>query len=192
MLRPQQRQRRNSSGHVTIDFENNIAAHPAVPINLENAQSFQSEKDLAKLAAEWPSSRLVEVWNSFAGIEFANRKSAVARIWAAIQRLSSDGAQPRRGVAPETARIKKSAVKTAKRARARDITRRGEERSNKRAEVIELMKKPKGATLSEIVETTGWQKAHRPRVHGSIDGNLRSSESSGLGVERTATSATCR
>ena len=28
------------------------------------------------------------------------------------------------------------------------------------------------------------------RVHGSIEGNLRSSESSGLGVERTATSAT--
>jgi hypothetical protein len=29
-------------------------------------------------------------------------------------------------------------------------------------------------------------------VHGSIDGNFRSSESSGLGVERTATSATWR
>jgi hypothetical protein len=30
------------------------------------------------------------------------------------------------------------------------------------------------------------------RFHGSIDGKLRSSESSGLEVERTATSATCR
>ena len=30
------------------------------------------------------------------------------------------------------------------------------------------------------------------RLHGSIEGNVRSSESSGLGVERTAKSATCR
>ena len=52
----------------TIDTENNIAAHTAVPTNLENAQAFATEKDLAKLAAEWPGSRLVEVWNSFAGV----------------------------------------------------------------------------------------------------------------------------
>jgi hypothetical protein len=33
-----------------------------------------------------------------------------------------------------------------------------EERANKKAEVIALMKRAKGATLAEIVESTGWQK----------------------------------
>src|SRR5262249_2227479 len=50
----------------TIDSENNIAAHAAVPTNMESAQAFATEKELAKLAAEWPGSRLVDVWNSFA------------------------------------------------------------------------------------------------------------------------------
>ena len=52
----------------TIDSENNIAAHPAVPGNLENLQTFATYKDLAKLAAEWSGSRLVAIWNSFAGV----------------------------------------------------------------------------------------------------------------------------
>jgi hypothetical protein len=42
----------------TIDSENNIAAHAAVPTNLENAQAFATEKELAKLAAEWPAHEL--------------------------------------------------------------------------------------------------------------------------------------
>ena len=45
----------------TIDTENDIAGHAAVPTNLERAQSFESEKELAKLAAERPGLRLVEV-----------------------------------------------------------------------------------------------------------------------------------
>ena len=51
-----------------IDTENNIAAHTAVPANLENARAFESEKQLAKLAAEWPGSRLTDIWTSFAGV----------------------------------------------------------------------------------------------------------------------------
>ena len=88
----------------TIDTDNNIASHAAVPSNLENLQAFASEKDLAKLTAEWSGSRLVEVWNSFAGVapftelkpvkKFTNRESAIARIWAAVQRPSPDGARP--------------------------------------------------------------------------------------------------
>ena len=52
----------------TIDTENNIAAHAEVPDASDNVQLFASEKELAKLAAEWPGTRLVEVWNSFAGV----------------------------------------------------------------------------------------------------------------------------
>src|SRR5258706_7088100 len=79
----------NSKMAFTIDSENNIAAHAAVPANIENAQAFATEKELAKLSAEWPGSRLVDIWNSFAGVapfselkvkKFTTRKMAVARI----------------------------------------------------------------------------------------------------------------
>ena len=80
-----------------LDPENNIAAHAAVPTNLENAQPFATEKELAKLASEWPSSRLVEIWNSFASVapfsdlkpvkKFTDRISTVARIWASAPAL---------------------------------------------------------------------------------------------------------
>jgi len=80
--------------------------------------------------------------------------------------------------APETAPAKKGASKkkgapkakkSAKGAKAKAgapkreakaaRTRKGapEARSNKRAEVIAMMKRAKGATLAEIMETTGWQ-----------------------------------
>jgi Protein of unknown function (DUF3489) len=165
----------------TIDTENNIAAHAAVPTNLENAQAFASERDLAKLATEWPGSRLVDVWNSFAGVapftelkpvkKFTDRKSAVARIWAAIQRLSPDGAQQASDMASTKEESNKSPAKPAKRATAQKGAKGGtEERANKKAEVIAMMKRAKGVTLAEIVEATGWQK-HTVRGFVSILGS---------------------
>ena len=38
----------------TIDSDNNIAAHAEVPAAATNLQSFATEKELAKLTAEWP------------------------------------------------------------------------------------------------------------------------------------------
>ena len=162
----------------TIDSENNIAAHAGIPTDAENLQSFSTEKELAKLAAEWPGTRLVEIWNSFAGVapfddlkpvkKFTNRKAAVARIWAAIQRLPADGAQPAADVAPAKRKAKKSPAKAPRRARAQKGA--AESRSNKKAEVIAMMKRAKGATLAEIVEATGWQK-HTVRGFVSILGS---------------------
>jgi hypothetical protein len=48
----------------TIDGENNIMAHAALPAGADESQSFSSAKELAKLTAEWPVSRLVDTWNS--------------------------------------------------------------------------------------------------------------------------------
>jgi hypothetical protein len=55
------------------------------------------------------------------------------------------------------------------------------DRTNKKAEVIALMKRAKGATLAEIVKTTGWQ-VHTVRGFVSILGkkggeNIESSKS---------------
>ena len=48
----------------TIDAENNILAHTGPPAGADEAQSFSTVKELAKLTAEWPASRLVDTWNN--------------------------------------------------------------------------------------------------------------------------------
>ena len=162
----------------TIDASNNITAHVQVPAGADESQSFSTAKELAKLTGEWPVSRLVDTWNSFAGVapfddlkpvkKFTSRKAAVGRIWQAVQRLSGDAAEPAAPVATKRARSKKSAAKASRRGPAQKGAK--EERTNKKAEVIAMMKRAKGATLSQIIEVTGWQK-HTVRGFVSILGS---------------------
>src|SRR5271169_2805375 len=138
------RQRRNTMATFTIDSDNNITAHPGLPAGVDESQSFTNQKELAKLTAEWPASRLVETWNSFAGVapfddlkpvkKFTSRKIAVTRIWQAVARLSPDVAQPVADVAPVNGKAKKSPTKTPRRAPAKKGAT--ESRSNKKAELI--------------------------------------------------------
>jgi hypothetical protein len=87
----------------TIDEQNNITAF----VTKEEAAAatgltFSSQKELAKLTAEWPVGRFVKIWNGFAGVapfgelkpvkKFTDRKTAVGRIWQAIQRLNGEPA----------------------------------------------------------------------------------------------------
>jgi hypothetical protein len=160
------RQRRCHMATFTIDADNIITAHAGLPAGADESQSFSGAKELAKLTAEWPASRLVETWNSFAGVapfdelkpvkKFTNRKAAITRIWQAVARLSPDAAQPAADVAPAKGKAKKSPTKAAARAGAQKGA--NELRSNKKAEVIAMMKRAKSVTLAEIVEATGWQK----------------------------------
>ena len=48
---------------------NNIILHATIQETeaVPNAQFFRNEAALAKLAANWPASRLVEIWNSLPG-----------------------------------------------------------------------------------------------------------------------------
>ena len=72
----------------TIDSDNNITAHAQLPAGADQSQLFSSAKELAKLTAGWPTARLVDTWNSFAGVapfdelkpvkKFTSRKAAVA------------------------------------------------------------------------------------------------------------------
>jgi hypothetical protein len=73
-----------------------------------------------------------------------------------------------RHVAPAKAKPKKSPARAKQRARARQSAR--EARTNKKAEVIALIKRAKGATLAEIIGATGWQ-AHTVRGLVSILGS---------------------
>jgi hypothetical protein len=70
-------------------------------------------------------------------------------------------------VAPKLAKKAKPAKKLAP---AKKAAKSNADRTNKKAEVIAMMKRAKGVTLAEIMEATGWQ-AHTVRGFVSILGS---------------------
>jgi len=168
----------------TINSENNITAHAGL-VPAGAGESFTNLKDLTKLTADWPTARLADIWNSFAGVapfndlkpvkKFVDRKSALTRIWMAVERLAPLVSQPAGDGAPARGKAKKAPTK----GKRRDTTRPGAKRAkrgapagregSKKAEVVELMRRPSGATLAEIIELTGWQ-SHT--VRGFVSGTL--------------------
>jgi hypothetical protein len=85
----------------SIDADNNLAVHPDKEAATKEAgahgTTFATEAQLGEATAPWPTSRMVQVWNSFAGAppfadlnevkKFTDHKTATARIWTAAQRL---------------------------------------------------------------------------------------------------------
>src|SRR6267142_945165 len=148
----------------TIDSENNITGYAfgeAIPDN--DSERFTTESELAQLAAQWPAARLIEVWNSIPGLtpvrKFTSRKTAVARIWKAAQSLVSGPNAP--DVRTKPAKSRKRPTSKVKAHTAHD--------GSKKADIIRLLERAKGATLEELMEATGWQ-AHS--VRGFISGTL--------------------
>src|ERR1700724_1969942 len=164
MSSPQTAARRKTMATFTIDSENNITGYaPGEAIPDNNTERFTTESELAHLAAQWPAARLIEVWNSIPGLapvrKFTSRKTAVARIWKAAQSLVSGQNAP--DVRTKPAKSKKRPTAKVKAHTARD--------GSKKADIIRLLERAKGATLEELMEATGWQ-AHS--VRGFISGTL--------------------
>ena len=180
-----------------IDNDNTITAFPAAEQIPEGQEQFASEKELAKLAANWPTDRLVQIWNGFAGVagfagglkpvkKFTDRKSAVVRIWKAIQGL--DGAAPETATAAQEAATpapkapkgapkkakatkKTTAAKKAPRAkRAARTQETGPREGSKTAQVVAMLQRKNGATLAEIMDKMGWQKH---TVRGFMAGTMK-------------------
>lgn len=151
----------------TIDQENNVTAHGArkEAKSQPGAERFSSTKELVRLAEKWPASRLVDIWNSLPGQtavkKFTSRKTAVTRIWLAIQKLDAHvGAQGPRGAAKK-GRSARNASQSSKSLTARD--------GSKKAGILALLRRQGGATLEELMSATGWQ-AHS--IRGFISGAL--------------------
>jgi len=185
----------------TIDNENSITAF-ASPEEAATATStpfdtFASEKDLARLVANWPPERLVATWNCLPGVTpvkgFKSAKSAAGKIWKRVQSLASSNkagkpapkatpkpatkgtAAPRKPrVAPERASAGKKATPAKKGSQGKKAAKPAKKESaaregSKTERVLELLKGPGGATLNDLMTATGWQ---RHSVRGFISGAL--------------------
>ena len=131
----------------TIDKEtNNITAHPAAQAaeSLAGTERFATAAALAALAAHWPAARLVAIWNSLPGAtavaKFKDRKTAVTRIWNAIQSLGAAAAapaQPKPHVAPVKVKPTRKATppKPA-------LKSKGMRPGSKTEKILELVKRP--------------------------------------------------
>jgi hypothetical protein len=114
------RARRLKVKNFTIENEtNNITVHGSVKEAeaVPGSERFSTEAALAKLAANWPAARLVEIWNSLPWEtqvkKFKDRATAVSRIWKAIQRLGESAPAPEPAPVPEAAPIPDQATETA-------------------------------------------------------------------------------
>jgi hypothetical protein len=176
--------------------DNTITAFPAAEQIPEGQEHFAAEKELAKAAAEWPIERLVQIWNSFAGVagpfsdlkpvkKFTDRRTAVARIWKAIQKLDGPAESETTATASQAATSAPKAAKGGpKKAKAAKVARHTKGAStaregSKKAKVLDMMRRKDGATLKEIMAAAAWQ-AHSVRGFISIAGKKL-----GLKIEST-------
>jgi len=203
---------------------NNITLHATVQEAeaVANAERFRNEAGLSKLAADWPASRLVEIWNSLPGVtplkKFKDRQTAVARIWKALEAFGqtapaaepADEPTPVPEAAPVPDHVEEASVTTepvadspeltpptpvaqqapdvapaeapsTKKTTARKAAPKapkaakvaksdGPREGSKMAQVIAMLQRENGATISEIMASMGWQKH---TVRGFVAGAMK-------------------
>jgi hypothetical protein len=184
----------------TIDTDNNITAFAAIDqaeaIIAAGAQPFGSSEELTQLAAGWPAERLVAIWNSLPGVTpakgFKTPKAAVSKIWGRIQSMAEpekpmdaapkaerkpkggvQGAKgtPAKGKASKKATPAKKSPKGGKAPAKPAKPESGAPREgSKTAQVVAMLQRKNGATLSEIMDKMGWQKH---TVRGFMAGTMR-------------------
>jgi hypothetical protein len=164
-----------------------------------DSERFGTEAALAKLAANWPAARLIDIWNSLPGAtpvrKFKDRATAVSRIWKAIQSLgqaeavaageTAPGAVIPESSAPDTAtpvaphapdvasELASAKTQTTRATKApQSATDPGTPREgSKTSQVIAMLKGDSGTTLEEIRSAMGWLK-HTTRAMLSAGGSL--------------------
>jgi hypothetical protein len=165
---------------------NNITIHASAKEAeaVIDAQRFRNQAGLAKLAADWPMARLIEIWNSLPGVtpvkKFKDRGTAAERIWNIIEGLES-----RTGEAPSADAAKDATAEPvaaadapatekaspASKARTEPAGAKAPRENSKTSQVIAMLKREGGVSVEEIMAAMQWQK-HTTRALLSAGGSL--------------------
>jgi len=165
----------------TIDADNNITVHASKKAARQTgAGVFDTAENPAELIGP-DNKRPVEIWNSLTGVtpvkKFTSRAVAARRIFAEVQKLApavhtAGGSHTDATEAVPAPAPPKSAKKaTAKRVKASKAAGSGPRATSKTAQLIEMLRRPKGATLEEVMARFGWQ-VHTTRALMSAGGSL--------------------
>jgi hypothetical protein len=151
----------------SIDAEDNITIFASLSEREQSggeAEWLSGRRSLNTLAAKWPGTRLVKIWNGLPGVKpvqkFTSRAVAIRRIWEAIQHLKPVSGSPARTLGSPAAMGKTSAITVAQ----------APAPANKATLVVALLRDAKGATLQSLMRATGWQ-AHT--IRGFVSGHLK-------------------
>ena len=192
-------QRKTIMTTFTIDEQNSItafgSAEEAAAATATPFDSFSSQKELAGLVTGWPAERLIAIWNCLPGVEpvkkFKNAKIAASRIWERIQNLGeaakpaaepaeakadkkAKGSAPAAKGTPAKAKASKKATAAKKAPKGKKAAKSQEtgapREGSKTAQVVAMLQRKNGATLSEIMDKMGWL---RHTVRGFMAGAMK-------------------
>jgi hypothetical protein len=140
---------------------------------VEGTEAFACEKELLRIAGEWPAERLVEIWNSIPGVKavtrFKNRRAGVSHVWKAIQSLAKPAPEAKpapaeKPLAKKAARKKEpkakgkvaKAAKAAKPAKAAGSSKEAKPArdGSKKAKVLEMISAALGKKMGITVIST--------------------------------------
>lgn len=118
--------------------------------------TYQSNGELEKKS----TAELVELFNSLSPEKpvkrFSDRKTAIKRV---LEQLGQKQGSPKTSPAPKPAPVVTS---TTERRVQFDFPKKAHQKNTrqgtKRAKVMELLSRPKGATFDEVMDTIGWDR----------------------------------
>src|ERR1035437_7539808 len=168
-----------------LDADHNITAYAsqeAASNAVPPGDAFATAAGLKTALKQLSAATVVGIWNSLTGVtpvkKFTSLDVAAKRIFNELQKLGGPDATeaapaPKGKAKPAKASKTPKTAKTAKPAtkKASKPAGSGPRETSKTAQLIEMLRRPKGATLEDVMAKFGWQ-IHTTRAIMSAGGSL--------------------
>jgi hypothetical protein len=187
-----------------LDADHNITAYASqqqASSAIPPGEAFTTAAGLKAALQNYPAATAVGIWNSLTGVtpvkKFKDAATAARRIFAELQKLGGPEAEAA-PASTDVPKAKRESRGEANPATVRKATKKAAKRSanepratSKTAQLIEMLKRPKGATLEEVTARFGWQ-VHTTRAIMSAGGSLAKKHGITVISEKAGNSRTYR